>query len=333
MNNKIFIPKKIKVGYQNRSDTYTGKLAYVIYYDEKGKLRKQTSWESWRNDNIEPSDYDNEPTSGFVLNKKAGGDSCGWNHRQTYCRVYDPRGFEFEITIPNLLYILDNCNSIKGKGLEGNFVYGWDGTDLLLVPEDSPDYKALMSLSEVLYENKKFNASNMIIGATYLTKQNEKWVYLGRYHLYDDNEWRYDKLGKDKGLYYFFSQDGLFMTIKSTDNKIVDIVSEDYVNNYSDLMDKLEHKAIYSPHDHYEYVEVTENDDFDSYCYLYFIVNGEYIRFYGRTLQTSVFADNLNTAAYFNSLGLKRWTTTGELLSKTKLYKRVQILKNGNIGE
>ena len=33
----IYIPEKIKVGYQNRNDTYTKKLAYVIYYDEKGK--------------------------------------------------------------------------------------------------------------------------------------------------------------------------------------------------------------------------------------------------------------------------------------------------------
>ena len=41
-----FIPKKIKVGYQDRDDTYTGKLAYVIYYDEKGKLRKENSWQA-----------------------------------------------------------------------------------------------------------------------------------------------------------------------------------------------------------------------------------------------------------------------------------------------
>lgn len=27
--------------------------------------------------------------------------------------------FEFEITIENLLYILENANPIKGKGLEG----------------------------------------------------------------------------------------------------------------------------------------------------------------------------------------------------------------------
>lgn len=32
MNSKLFIPTKIKVGYQNRSDTYTKKLAYIILF-------------------------------------------------------------------------------------------------------------------------------------------------------------------------------------------------------------------------------------------------------------------------------------------------------------
>ena len=66
----IYIPKKIKVGYQDRSDTYTGKLAYVIYYDEKNKLRKEKSWNGWRDNTIDPNDFDNEPTRGFVLNVK-----------------------------------------------------------------------------------------------------------------------------------------------------------------------------------------------------------------------------------------------------------------------
>jgi len=35
MNNTIFIPKKIKIGFNERSDTYTGKLGYVIYHDGK----------------------------------------------------------------------------------------------------------------------------------------------------------------------------------------------------------------------------------------------------------------------------------------------------------
>ena len=41
MKANIFIPKKINVGFQNRDDTYTGKLAYVIYYDEKGNYEKK----------------------------------------------------------------------------------------------------------------------------------------------------------------------------------------------------------------------------------------------------------------------------------------------------
>lgn len=70
MRSSIFIPKTINVGYQNRSGTYTGKLAYVIYYDEKGKLRKEASWNGWRDENIPNNEYDNIPTEGFVLNKK-----------------------------------------------------------------------------------------------------------------------------------------------------------------------------------------------------------------------------------------------------------------------
>ena len=106
MKTNIFIPKRINVGYQERSDTYTGKLGYIIYYDEKGKLRKETSWQNWRDDSIPSNEFENEPIKGFILNKKAGGYKYSWNTRQTYCRVFDPRGFEFEITIENLLYIL-----------------------------------------------------------------------------------------------------------------------------------------------------------------------------------------------------------------------------------
>lgn len=44
----FFIPKKLAVGFNKRSDTYTGKIGYVIYYDAMNKLRKEASWNSWR---------------------------------------------------------------------------------------------------------------------------------------------------------------------------------------------------------------------------------------------------------------------------------------------
>ena len=151
MNSSIFVPKTINVGYQNRSGTYTGKLAYVIYYDEKGKLRKEASWNSWRDDKIP--------------NKKAGDYSTGWDHRHAYCRVYDPRGFEFEITIENLLYILENANCIKGKGLEGEFIYGWDGKDLVLMPVESPDYKQISEFNKIIHNNETIKAKDLLAQA------------------------------------------------------------------------------------------------------------------------------------------------------------------------
>jgi len=84
MNRAILIPKTINVGYQARRDTYTSKLAYVIYYDNKNVLRKETSWNSWRDTKIPNTEFSNDPTEGFVLNKKAGGGSSGWNSRATY---------------------------------------------------------------------------------------------------------------------------------------------------------------------------------------------------------------------------------------------------------
>lgn len=206
MKSNIFIPKTINVGYQERKDTYTGKLAYVIYYDEKGKLRKETSWNNWRDLNIPNEEFENVPTSGFVLNRRAGGveESWGWNARKTYCRIYDPRNFEFEITIENLLYILENTNSIKGKGLEGEFVYGWDGKDLVLMPVEAPDYKQILEYNDIVHDNKSFRAKDLTIGATYLTKDNDELIFMGKFDYYDygyrwisNGEYKYCKKSSD----------------------------------------------------------------------------------------------------------------------------------------
>lgn len=205
MKNNIFIPKVINVGYQKRSDTYTGKLAYVIYYDEKNKLRKETSWQHWRDKEIPNEEFENIPISGFVLNKKVGDYSGDWGeHRQAYCRIYDPRNFEFEITIENLLYILENANSIKGKGLEGEFVYGWDGKDLLLMPVEAPDYKKITEYNNIVHNNESIKARDLIVGATYLTIGNQELIYMGKFDYYSDG--------------YKWMQNGQYITSKKSDD-------------------------------------------------------------------------------------------------------------------
>lgn len=185
----IYIPTKIKVGYQNRADTYSKKLAYVIYYDAKGKLRKEPSWNGWRDQKIDHDDFENEPLSGFVLNKTAGGVGySSWDTRKTYCRVYDPRGFEVEVDITNLLYILENTNSIVGKGLEGEFVYAWSGKDLILIPTKAKDYTDLQEMSEVLQNSEYVKSKEMEKGKLYENiKTSEKYVYAGKLNTFHTN--------------------------------------------------------------------------------------------------------------------------------------------------
>jgi hypothetical protein len=201
-NTQLFIPTKIKVGFQEREDTYTQKLGYIIYYDNKGVLRKETSWEGWRDKKIDSQEFDNTPTSGFVLNKKAGGDrGHSWEQRQTYSRVYDPRGFEFEITIPNLLFILQECDSSKGKGLEGDFVYAWDGKDLVLLPASSDEYQKSLQFTDL--QSQKVSAKSLIEGCIYLDSRMNQHVYLGKYFYGQKTPYSDDKMSEKKQFIFY----------------------------------------------------------------------------------------------------------------------------------
>lgn len=178
-NTKLYIPNILNVGYQERTETYTGKLAYVVYTDDKGVVRKETSWKGWCKHFI--GEVENTPTDGFVLNKGVGGQrqSWGWNARNEYIRVYDPRGWEFEISVANLLYILQECTSTKGKGLEGKFVYSWEGKELVLLPVDTYEYT--QSTQFTSNQSKKVTKSDIVVGKYYQFKDGTHTVYLGRH--------------------------------------------------------------------------------------------------------------------------------------------------------
>lgn len=284
----ILIPKKLNVGFRNRDDTYTKKLAYIIYYDEKNKLRKETSWNGWRDESIPNEEFDNIPTSGFVLNKDVGGTHYDYNYRKSYIRVYDPRGFEFEIDISNLLYILQNTNSIKGKGLEGEFVYGWEGKDIILIPTSSPDYTSLVEYNDLLHERTSIKVKDLILGATYKTKNNSSVVYMGKFdfwsyesayrytkayskelnkygsydYIYEwpskvDDTWelfgnracKYTNIGK---RLYFATENGDqtdIFTIKSSAGFLISVVDDTCASNYVEIIERVEKMPEYSPPD------------------------------------------------------------------------------------
>lgn len=265
----MYIPEKIKVGFQKRQGTYSGKLAYVIYYDEKNILRKAKSWEGWRDKNIKPLDLENKPTEGFVLNKKVGGYDTGWNHRQTYTRVYDPRGFEFEITVENLLFILENCTSTKGKGLEGKFVYSWAGKDLVLLPCDSPDYVEIQELTTKIKNKKTIKGKDLIPGYTYLTKTGNKLVYIDRREQYNI----YKKAKKEYVFYQLGLEGGYRIPLIAYTNpgSIIECIGNEYMDKYPLMLELVDNDDDYNKIDETknEYKKITAEEMYNTYNFYY----------------------------------------------------------------
>ncbi len=201
--------------------------------------------------------------SGFVLNKKVGDTNDGWNHRKSYCRVYSPNDFEFEISIENLLYILENSSSIKGKGIEEEMIFAWDGKDIFLMPVTSPDYQEIQKYSETINANNYIKSKELKIGSTYLSKQNEKFVYMGKFDFWD-NDYIYDTKKyelKNKGKrFYFINVDNInkddknwrynyFDIYKSISNKFIQVIDENCHEQYAELFERLECNPAYSPID------------------------------------------------------------------------------------
>ena len=292
-----FIPQKINVGFCNRSDTFTGKLGYVVYFDERGKMKKETSFNNWRNTSIPTEMYDNTPMEGFVINKTVGGYKCYWyGFRKSYIRVFDPRGFEFEITVDNLMYIL-KCSSCENGELQGKFVYAWDSSELVLMPLSSPDYEELEKLNNSRFNKTKITKNNIVVGGTYLDKSGEKLVYLGRYDYYPlghfcDGKFYEQGYGVNSKLNKYIQSirpegtkwnDRSFYTIQYAQDlcgqmhyfsyldridsityfkglsNLIEIISEEKVSDFDDRMAFLRKKYYFSPVDKTkdEYVRIT----------------------------------------------------------------------------
>jgi len=406
MKSNIIIPELIKAGFQERTDTYSKKLAYVIYKD-KNKWRKEPSWESWRTkqitdeefeqkkledfhlkrkqgveqfkriqehlikdpnyqyyqkykffteeqylkeaklDNVQnhsyylnfhsndislaPVELKNEPIEGFVLNKEVGGVSHyshSWDQRTEKVRIYDPRGFEFEITIPNLLYILQNTSSIKGKGIEGKMVYGWDSKDLVLIPEGAPEFQEMVKFTQL--QTGKVLKKDLIVGGIYLNNNAKKIVYLGEFDFYN-----YSSVKVGKKL-FFYNLEGNYIVTEKTAN--LKQYTGEQVIDMSEMFDRLEKDTNYKPSSVkiLFYIPLTVEESkkcFDSRSYsyeeLYIKIKDKYKRVY----KYSNGGYDYKTSEYKYKYALKKgyrsdnfitpeYDTVNELITNHQLYKQ-----------
>lgn len=244
----VFVAPKIRVGFQNRSDTFTGQLAYIIYYDEKGKIRKEQSWEGWRDKKIDPKEFENIPTEGFTINKDIKRYSGEWfSSTRTMIRVHDPRGFEFEVTTENLIGILMHTDCLR-RGLVGEFVYAWMGKELVLLPTNSEEYQKAVKYTTGL--SKKVSAKALVPGISYKTKREGNVIYIGRmnWYSYKDEHWYYhtwEGPRKEQKVHVFTNDDGKTFFKKTSADFLAEPNNDTPVSNYAELVDNF-NKKLYA---------------------------------------------------------------------------------------
>lgn len=260
----VFVAPKIRVGFQNRSDTFTGQLAYIIYYDEKGKIRKEKSWEGWRDKDIDPKEFENVPTEGFTINKDIKRYSGEWfSSTRTMIRVHDPRGFEFEVTTENLIGILMHTDCLR-RGLIGQFVYAWCGTDLVLLPTNSEEYNNAVKYTSGLA--KKVSAKSLVPGISYKTKREGDVIYIGRMNWYeykDQGSYSFRGYGPRQELkvHVFTDDDGKTFFKKTSADFLSEPNSDTPVSNYAELVDMFNKKTYSHKFSRFEFRPVTFNPE------------------------------------------------------------------------
>jgi hypothetical protein len=258
---QLFIPKKLKIGFRERTDTFTKKLAYVIYYDEKNVLRKQKSWDSWRDKNIEPIELDNNPMDGFVINKNV--ERYNWSHfsnNRSYIRIYDSRGVEFEITPENLIGILMHSDCSR-RVLEGKYVYAWSGKELVLLPTNSQEYVDSVAYTKRL--ETKISARELTAGLSYKTKKGEDVIYMGRYDFYqmDYNEPDYSRSRHKKEKVFIFVDKDEKIRLDISVKHLSLLNSLEIVANYAELSDRILSDVRFYKDEKWEMVPVEIDDN------------------------------------------------------------------------
>lgn len=234
MKSNLYIPTKIRIGFQERSDTFTGKLAYVVCFDEKGKLRKETSWNSWRDKKIPFIDLDNKPVNGFMLNKgvQRGGH---FGSGRSIIRVHHPDDFEFEISIDNLIGILMN-NDVSKRDIQGECIFAWAGKDLVLLPTNSIEYEEATKFTAK--QSNSISTKDLKKGFTYSCKKNDsELIYLGYFNFFD-NYIKIDRMNNQKStkkhVFYNIKSFTFFTPSVSTLSECIsDKIYQEYSKIYS----------------------------------------------------------------------------------------------------
>ena len=149
-------------------------------------------WYHYEIPKVEDEDYklyDNVPNEariGFRITKSISRGS-SWNGGNKVVRIEDPRGFELEISVDNLVKMMSMCTFVGGVCQEA-CVWGRMGAANILLPVTSDEYKEAVKVTD--YRAKEtISLRDVTFGDTVELKKTEQFQgltgeYMGAYHVY-----------------------------------------------------------------------------------------------------------------------------------------------------
>lgn len=183
-------------------------LAFLTPYEENAAGRKRMETvDRWAQDSeytmvngtwtkvpntLKSAIIDNVPLAGFSIAKSVRRDS-SWNGGNVVWRIEDPRGYEWEISSPNLAQILTQTGIAAGGVINGRCIIGRLAGANILVPEGTDLWDQMQA--DLVKREVKANQKNVTgynPGDMVKIKTGEKFVYLGTekvmLKVYDDPE-------------------------------------------------------------------------------------------------------------------------------------------------
>ena len=175
----IKIPAKHYVGMVKRQVEKIP-LGFITPWGEDAAAKKRmTTVDNWsrqgRNTkSLEPMIIENVPMNGFKMTTDIRSSSYGGVDKW---RIEDPRGFELEITSPNLAQLLTVGMIDRGEIMD-TCVWAREGQQNVLLSTSTEEYKAAVKNTEVAAMTADWK--NVKIGNTVLLQNNVTGIWLGR---------------------------------------------------------------------------------------------------------------------------------------------------------
>ena len=145
---------------------------------------------------LHPKILDNTLQAGFEVSKSVRRHS-SWGNGNVKWQITDPRGFNLEITSPNMARIIDCATIIEGV-IQEKCVWGREGANNVLLPETSDIYQAAFVKTSII--DKAIQMKDIPLGSTCEIVNPQAYeaigVYVGLYHIVMTKEMKEEE-GKD----------------------------------------------------------------------------------------------------------------------------------------